>query len=225
MHVPDGRTEAHTNDATALRAVGFASQPSAPTLSAQPSTTLWIDAVGGFLLWDRAEFVLGQACAESSADTGIVGDLSRRAGVIRRVGTDYLLQPLQDMKVDGTVIDRPLLLRDSALIEIGNSVKIRFRRANSLSGTATLELASIHRWKPNVDAVLLLSDCAILGPRPGSHILCRDWTSELMIFQKSGRWQLRCPQGTQANNSLAGDSVLISPKVRVSGEDFSLSFE
>ncbi len=147
---------------------------------------MWIDGIGGFLLWDKPELVLGQAFADSHADVGITGDLSRRAAVIRRMGTDYLLQPLQATRVNGQTLDRPLLLRDGTVIELGNSVKLRFRKPNTLSGTARLEMASIHRWKPNVDAILLLADCCMVGPRAGSHVPCPDWRNEVLLVHKPG---------------------------------------
>jgi hypothetical protein len=156
---------------------------------------------------------------------GIVGDLSRQAAVIRRLGTDYLLQPLQATRLSGQTIDRPQLLRDAAVIELGNSVKIRFRRPNALSGTARLEMASIHRWQPNVDAVLLLSDCCIMGPRVGSHIPGSEWKSEALLVPKNGGWQMRTGEEVLVNDQKLRGQFAVSAGTRVRGEDFSLSFE
>ncbi len=62
---------------------------------------MWIDGIGGYLLWDKPELVIGQAFSDGHADVGITGDLSRRAAVIRRMGSDYLLQPLQATCLNG----------------------------------------------------------------------------------------------------------------------------
>lgn len=186
---------------------------------------LWIDGIGGYMLWDKPDLVLGQAFAESRADVGIVGDLSRQAAAIRRLGSDYLLQPLQATKLSGQTIERPQLLRDGALIELGNSVKIRFRRPNALSGTATLQMASIHRWQPNVDAIVLLADCCILGPRAGSHIECNQWKNEALLVPKSGQWQMRTGEEVMVNDQKVRGQFSVASGTRVRGEDFSLSFE
>ncbi len=77
---------------------------------------------------DKPELVLGQAFADGHADVGITGDLSRRAAIIRRMGSDYLIQPLQTTRLNGVAIDRAQLLRDGAVIELGSSVKLRFVR-------------------------------------------------------------------------------------------------
>lgn len=199
--------------------------PAGPTQSSAKHSILWIDGIGGYLLWDKPELVLGQAFAESRADVGIVGDLSRQAAVIRRLGTDYLLQPLQATRLGGQAIDRPQLLRDCALIELGNSVKIRFRRPNALSGTARLEMASIHRWQPHVDAVVLFADCCIAGPRVGSHIECSQWKSEALLVQKSGQWQMRTGEEVLVNDQKLRGQFAVASGTRVRGEDFSLSFE
>lgn len=210
MYFPNGRSDA-------------AKEP-AKTVPGRHSI-LWIDGIGGYLLWDKPELVLGQALADSPADVGVVGDLSRQAAALRRMGADYLLQPLQSTKVNGLTIDRPHLLRDGMLIEVGNSVKIRFRRPNALSGTARLEMVSIHRWKPTVDAVLLLADCCIIGPRAGSHIACNDWRNEVLLIGKGNQWQLRTAEEVQINGQRAPGQLVIAPGTRVRGEDFSLSFE
>ena len=78
---------------------------------------LWIDGVGGFLLLDVDEAIIGQAISGNTADICVVGDLSRQAGAIRRTEGDYLLQPLQPTCVDGRVVDRPQLLSDGSLIQ------------------------------------------------------------------------------------------------------------
>jgi hypothetical protein len=199
--------------------------PTHGTAASPKHSILWIDGIGGYLLWDKPELVLGQAFSESRADVGIMGDLSRQAVAVRRMGTDYLLQPLQATRLNGVTIDRPQLLRDGSLIELGNTVKIRFVRPNALSGTARLEMASIHRWKPNVDAIMLLSDCCILGPRVGSHIPCPNWQSELLLVQKAGLWQMRTAVDVLVNDEKCRGQFPVASGIHVSGEDFSLSFE
>ena len=125
---------------------------------------LWVDGVGGYLLIERDELLIGQAVSGSRADVSIVGDLSRQACTIRRSDSDYLLQPLQEMQIDDQPIVQTQLLRNASLLQLGNRVKVRFHKPNPLSATARLELASLHRFKPHVDAVLLLADSCIIGP-------------------------------------------------------------
>ncbi|MCC6511409.1 MAG: FHA domain-containing protein [Pirellulaceae bacterium] len=195
---------------------------------------LWIDGIGGYLLWDKPEMVIGQAVADGHADVGITGDLSRRAAVIRRMGSDYLIQPLQATKLNGQAIDRPQLLRDGMVIELGTSVKLRFSRSNALSGTARLEMVSIHRWKPHVDAIMMLADCCIIGPRAGSHIACPEWPNEVLLVQKSSgisasqlfsRWQLRTAEEVLVNGQPVKGQFPLAAGMHVRGEEFSLSFE
>ena len=208
-------------------------QKNANTVGQAKHAIMWIDGIGGYLLWDKPELVIGQAFSDGHADVGITGDLSRRAAVIRRMGSDYLLQPLQATRLNGQAIDRPQLLRDGTLIELGNSVKLKFRKPNALSGTARLEMVSIHRWKPNVDAILLLADCCMVGPRAGSHVPCSDWRNEVLLVQKTGgtapapynNWQLRIAEEVQVNGQKMRGQFAIGPETHIRGEDFSLSFE
>lgn len=196
-----------------------------PSASSFKHRILWIDGIGGFLLWDKPELVIGQALSESIANVGIAGDLSRQAAAVRRLGSDYLLQPLQATRLNGVVIDRPQLLREGSLVELGKSVKVRFQKANILSGTARLEMASIHHWKPKVDAVILLSDCCIIGPRAGSHIHCPLWRNELLLVQKAGHWQMRIAEEVEVNGQRVHGQFPMAAGMHVRGEDFSLSIE
>ena len=66
------------------------------------------------------------------------------------------------------------------------------RRAHPLSLTARLDFLSRHRTQPPADAVLLLADSCVLGPKPHSHIVCRDWTREVILFRHEEKLYLPC---------------------------------
>lgn len=186
---------------------------------------LWIDGVGGFLLIEQEEVVIGQAVHGQSVDIGIVGDLSRQAAAIRRSDGDYLLQPLQAAKLNGRVIDRPQLLQDQSEIQLGNRVKLKFHRPSPLSATARLDMASLNRFKPAVDSVLLMSDACILGPNAGSHVLCPTWNSELLLFRHNGSWHFRSLVEVNVGGQQVQGQIPMVAGMRMNGEDFSLSVE
>jgi len=187
--------------------------------------TLWIDGVGGFLLWYEPSLVVGQSCEAGPADIGIMGDIGRTAFAVHRTDRDYFLQPCQPLRVDGTAIVRPQLLRDGSKLELGSAVQLRFRQPHVLSATARLEKVSPHRWQPQVDAVLMLSDYCIIGPRPGSHILCLDWENEITLLQQAGTWVLRSELELEVNHRTVPSPIAIGPGMSVRSATFSLSFE
>lgn len=186
---------------------------------------LWIDGVGGYLLCPADEIVIGQAISGSNADVAVVGDLSRQAAAIRRNGGDYLLQPIQETRINGAVVERPQLLRDGQVIELGPRVRIRFSKPSPLSSSARLDLVSLHRWKPSVDGILLLADSCIFGPRTPSHVLCPDWQHELLLFKGADQWYFRTAAEVQVSGKPHSGSVPMTPGMRVRGEDFSFSVE
>lgn len=186
---------------------------------------LWVDGVGGYLLVDSEEVVIGQAVGSSTAAITIVGDLSRQAAAIRRTESDYLLQPLQPTLLDGVSVDRPQLLTDDSAIQLGPRVKLRFQKPSPLSATARLELASTNRFKPNVDGVLLLADSCILGPNAGSHVVCPSWSQELLLFRHGDEWYFRTLDEVTVNGELDKGQILLREGLRMQGEDFSLSVE
>ncbi len=189
------------------------------------SPILWIDGVGGFLLVDRDEVTLGQALADSSADICIVGDLSRRAAVLRRCGSDYLLQPLQACQLNARSVDRPLLLGHEDLIELGQHVKLKFAKPHPLSATARLDLLSLGRFKPHVDAVLLMADSCVLGAKSSCHVVCPHWSREVMLVRRSQGWVFNAQEELEVNGRMQRGQIAVESGLRICGADFSLSIE
>lgn len=208
------------------RSTQAANQLASDSVVEAPSyPTLWIDGVGGFTLIDREEVLIGQAIASSTADIRIVGDLSRQAAAIRRSEGDYLLQPLQPTKQNGRSVDRAQLLQDGDEVQLGERVKFQFRKPNPLSATARIDLVSLHRFKPNVNGILMLSDSCILGPQPGSHVECPTWASELLLFRHGEDWHFRTLAKVEVNGKTVQGQILLQPGMRMDGDDFSLSVE
>ena len=198
----------------------------AETSAGQKRRIMWIDGVGGFMLVEKDEVMIGQAASGNvSVDIGIVGDLSRQAAAIKRVDGDYLLQPLQPTWLNDYPVDRAQLLADDSLIQLGQRVKLRFSRSSPLSATARLDLESLHRFKPNVDGILLLSDSCILGPNVGSHVLCPSWSNELLLFRHGSGWFFRSMVEVNVDGEPMQGQIPLVAGMRMDGEDFSLSIE
>src|SRR5439155_7594238 len=124
---------------------------------------LWIDAVGGYLVCLSDDVYIGQASPGANVDVAIQADISRRHAKIRREGEGYILDPLhQKVKVDGKPVASPMLLSDGDEIELGDKVRLRFRKPHVLSASARLEMVSRHRLQPHVDGVLLMAESCVL---------------------------------------------------------------
>lgn len=186
---------------------------------------LWIDGVGGFLLLDRDELLIGQAIAGGHQDISVVGDLSRQAAVIQRVQSDYLIQPLQETSVDGRLIAGPHLLATGQTLAWGPRVRMKFTKPHPLSSSARLDLVSQHRFQPRVDGVILLADSCILGPSSTCHVHCPQWSQDLLMFRSSGQWYFRALDELEVNGLPQTGQIALSSGLRVRGSDFSFSVE
>ena len=89
---------------------------------------LWIDAVGGFLVCQGDEVVLGQAAPGNEVDVPILGDISRRHAIIKRRGGEYVIEPLQATFVDGHETCDTTLLSEGDEIRLGERVILKFRK-------------------------------------------------------------------------------------------------
>jgi hypothetical protein len=186
---------------------------------------LWIDGVGGYLVCEGEEIVLGQPAPNGRVDVPILGDVSRHHAKIHRNGEGYLITPLRRTRVNGREVESVTSLANGSLLELGEGVQMRFRRPHALSGTARLEFASRHRTQPTSDAVLLLADSCVLGPAGNSHVVCRNWTRQVVIFRQDGELWLRTTGTFQIDGCLCEGEGALKRNSQIAGEDFSLSLE
>ena len=190
-----------------------------------PRFILWIDGVGGFLICEGEQVVLGQPSPGGQVDVPILGDVSRQHARIERNGEGYLIFPLRPTRVQGRHISAVTSLADGSLIELGEGVQLRFRRPHALSGTGRLDFISHHRTQPSADAVVLMADSCILGPSANSHIVCRDWTRQVVLFRQDGQLWCRTSGVLHIDGQRHDGEGPITRGSQVTGDDFSLSLE
>ena len=186
---------------------------------------MWVDAVGGFLVCMADEVTLGQAVLGTPVDVPIVGDLSRRHATIRRESGSYLIIPSQAVRVAGRHVDEATALSDGDEIELGSTFVMRFRQPHPLSSTGRLEVLSNHRCQPPADAVVLMAEACILGPNPSNHVVCRDMTSDLVLFRRDDTLHCRSEDAIEIDGKIRGRTARIHRDSRICGRDFCLSLE
>jgi len=184
----------------------------------------WVDGVGGYLICLGEEVVLGQPSV-AGADISVLADLSRRHATIRREGESYVITPIHRVSVDGLVIAGPTVLGEGAQVELGDSVRLKFRKPHALSATAVLTVESHHKTEPAVDRIVLMSESCIFGPQPRSHICCRDWADDLVLFRRDDDLQFRTSAAVEVDGESLGAEKTIAGNCRIEGKGFALSFE
>ena len=186
---------------------------------------LWIDAVGGYWISLADQVVLGQPDPARAADVPILGDLSSRHARIRRDGEGYLIEAFREVQVDGRPVEGMALLSNKNSILLGRSVRLTFRRPHALSATARLEFASRHRTQPSVDAVLLMADTCVLGPRAHSHVVCRAWPEEVILYRHEEELYCRATGTLEIDGARYEGRGPITRNSRIVGDWFCLSLE
>ncbi len=204
-----------------------------------PRFLLWVDAVGGYLVCLGDEIVIGQAHPGNLVDVPIQADIRRRHVSIRREGEGYVIDPLAArnvlagaasarqarVRMDGKDLKSAALLSDGDEFELGEGVRLRFRKPHALSASARLEILSNHRTHPYADAVLLMAESAVLGPKWQNHVICRDWTSDVVLYRQEENLFCRAMQSLEIDGKLQEGRGRLSVRSRVVGSDFSLSLE
>jgi len=207
----------------------------------------WIDDVGGYLICLGDEVTLGQPSGSGGAEIPILADLSRRHATIRREREAYVITPIHRVRIDGTELKGPQVLKPNSVIVLAESVRLRLSQPHALSSTAVLTLESHHKTEPAVDGIVLMSESCILGSQPQSHIPCRGWTDDLVLFRRGEDLQFRTAASVASSNddgngdgnsdgnsdgngepvpkSTTTSGGVITHNTRINGENFSLSFE
>lgn len=186
---------------------------------------LWIDAVGGYWVSSADEVTLGQPDSQRKVDVPILGDLSSRHARIRRDGEGYLVEALREVRIDGRPVEQVAMLSQRNLLQLGGSVRLLFRRPHALSATARLDFVSRHRTQPSVDAVLLMADTCVLGPRAHCHVVCRDWPEEVILYRVDSALYCRCRGMLEIDGVRYEGKGPVKRDSRVVGDWFSLSLE
>lgn len=215
QHWPGGGTAKNSKDEGEA-----ADRPRAPRF------LLWIDGVGGYLVCLGDEVIVGQSHPGSRADVAIQADISRRHVKIRREGEGYILDPLHEkVKVDGKPVSSPMLLSDGDELELGEGVRLRFRKPHVLSASARLEMVSRHRTQPHVDGILLMAESCVLGPKWQNHVVCREWKGDVVLFRQEEKLFCRAMESIEIDGKLHDGRGRLAPNSHVLGSDFSFTLE
>lgn len=187
---------------------------------------LWIDGVGGYLVMLGNEITIGQPAPSGSQELGlpILADLAPRHARLARTGGSYMLTPYDTCTVAGKPIEGPTVLADGVCFTLG-SVELRLRRPHALSASALLTVESGHRTTPTADAILLMAESCVMGPKPHSHIRCSKWTDEVILFRGSEGLVCRSTGRLLTDGQTSGGPTPIFPGKRIEGQDFAFCLE
>jgi tetratricopeptide (TPR) repeat protein len=190
----------------------------------------WVDGVGGYLSFLNDEIVIGQASPENSTgpqrvDLAIRGDISRRHAILRRRGESYTVEPIGMVQVNGRRIRDCTLLSDGAVILLGDNVRMRFCQPHPLSATARLDFLSRRRSQPYSDAVLLMAESCVLGPSERNHVVCRDWSHDVVLYRQGNDLHCRTMQPVEIDGKLCDGRARLNWDSRIVGENFSVTLE
>ncbi len=190
-----------------------------------PRFLLWVDAVGGFLVCTGEQIALGQAVPGTTVDIPVFGDLSRRHAKIWREDGQYVIEPTQQVCLNGEKISKQALLTDGMEILLGANVELTFRKSHALSATARLDFKSSHRTQPSADAVLLMAESCVLGPRMKNHIVCQDWTQDVVLYRHADDLFCRASEPIEIDDCVHDRRGKVGWNSHVSGSEFALSLE
>lgn len=197
--------------------------PEAPPEGSSQRFLLWIDGVGGYLVCLGNRVTLGQATPDACADVPLFADVSRLHAVLTRDAEGYLLEARRPVLVNGRPTDKTLLHAGDRFT-LGTTCQLHFRQPVPVSASARLDLASGHRLRLAVDAVLLMADTLVIGPGPQAHVVA-DLKQPVILYRHKEGVALRHAEAFSINGRPCVERAVLEPGAVVAGEDFSLNLE
>ncbi|MEX0726025.1 MAG: FHA domain-containing protein [Planctomycetaceae bacterium] len=213
---------------------------SVPRINGAEMLRLWIDGVGAFVISLKPTFTIGGPAEDNlAADWPIWSTLSRRHLEIVKTDDGFAMHPQGGVHIAGANVTSRLPLRhgttltltdaNASRLSVGagddSSVRLEFTQPHPLSLTGVLKLASPHRSVQTLDAVVLLHDCCLLGPRKSHHIVCRDWAGEVRLT--SSDLGLVCQAETElsVNDQPCGTTAIVEDAATVEGDGLRFRLE
>lgn len=190
-----------------------------------PRFILWIDAVGGYLVCLGDELILGQAQPHGEADIPLQADISRKHLRLKRDSGGYLLEPFAPVQVNGKSIAATILLHDGDIIELGSAVRMKFCKPHALSASAKLEFLSRHRTQPFTDAVLLMAESCVIGPKSQNHVQCRQWPGDVVFFRQQDELFCRAMESLEVDGVLSEGRCKLNWNSSIAGDTFAMKLE
>lgn len=184
---------------------------------------LWIDGVGGYLVCPEARVTIGRA-GHPTVDVPILADIASEHLELRRSGEGYLLQAHAASMLDGHPVQQAVL-GDRCQIQLGGSVVLGFSCPSPLSLSARLDFLSGHSTVPTTDGVLLLAHSLILSPQHTAHVLCRDWSQEVIVFREDEHLWCRAGEPLRVDGVLHRSAVRLPSGCLVEGREFVFRIE
>jgi hypothetical protein len=155
----------------------------------------------------------------------LLAGLSRRHATIIRAADGYFLEAHAPARVAGRDVCDRAFLNDGYDIELGASVRLRFRLPTALSASARLEFQSDHRPAHSVDSVILMDDTCLLGPGDENHVPCPDWPGTVLIVRKQQEMWCKSRLDVFVGERRAKDGLPIHSGDIVTGPDLRFRWE
>ncbi|MCR9120327.1 MAG: hypothetical protein NXI22_25605 [bacterium] len=186
---------------------------------------LWVDAVGGFLVCEQDDVVIGQASFDNNVDVPILGNLLPRHAIIQRRGDKYMLVPIGEVMIDGREIEEPAELPPDCQLRLGSAVVLQWTRPHPLSLSARLRFVSPHSTESMVDGVIFMAESLVLGPKSNNHVVCREWDDDVVLARQGDALICRAMQPFEIDGKPCDGRGRLSAHSRIVGDVFSLSVE
>lgn len=171
----------------------------------------WIDEVGGFLTVLKPEIRIGQA-GDKRNDVGIMADISSHHADVTRGESGLRLVAHAPTSVNGKE-GTSFLLRDRDQIMM-RTVQMTCYQPVPWSPTSRLVIGGRHRLPLAMDAVLMMGQTCILGPKADAHIPT-DWECSVYVTWHRDSYWVRCAEELTVDGQAVGTFAPLTPTSEV----------
>lgn len=198
-------------------------------LDATTALLLWIDGVGCWMVFPRAEVTIGgpvePGASQGGADLCVLANLRRQQGTIERTGESW-----RWIAADSS---EPQFLKDGQIIDVAGKLAMTLRIPSVLSLTAVLtpgaspwpRMFSGRRTPLAVDGIVLMDEVCLLGPGSDAHIPCRDWQETVILFRRNDQLWCRSQGDLIVDGETVSGSRLVGEGAVLGGPGYHFRIE
>lgn len=185
---------------------------------------LWVDGVGGYLVCLGQSVTIGQATPGTFVDVPVFADLSRLHCTVVRDTEGYLVQSARNTRVNGVDIEQSPL-QGGDVIQLSQTVLMRFETPSPISQTAVMKLVSPHRLHLSLSGILLMADTLVLGPAQQSHVLVPEGGVQIVCYRQGEDLWCRADGTLEIDGQEFSQRGPLTTSSRVSVAETSFSLE
>ncbi|MFC1763889.1 hypothetical protein ACFL6U_17665 [Planctomycetota bacterium] len=180
-----------------------------------------VDGIGSYQVYTQSRLTVGPISSSARPMLGLLTDPSLPAVTIERGDEDYFLQAEKPIRIDDHEVTRQLL-SDGQRVCLSDKCRMKFNLPNAASTTATLSFSGGRLPRNDINYVILMDDCLLIGPSGNCHVRATQLQAALTLVKSPAGLICRTDKPLLVEGQVVSSSTPLPLKKSIKIGDLSL---